>query len=171
MAKEFNQKSLDKLVAVIKKSGLGQSETFYVNETGIERAQIARYLYPAELKAHPELKIPATGKAIVKARNEGIRWPRIAVRTGISESKAKELFEAESGMSSTESYTGRGRKTFDGSSAGTTSKAKRGAKTKTAPAAASGRRGRSSDASKPAAPAAGKRGRRSTRGARSADPK
>lgn len=173
MAKEMNQKLLDKLVSVLKKDGQGQSETHYVNASGIERSQILRYLVKAEVIADPSLKIPATGPSIVKARESGLRWPRIAARAGISESAAKSLFEEKSGTSASDSYSGRGRKTFDG--AGATS-GRRGAGKKTAAAktATSGRRGKAAGGAgskKTQAAAPGRRGRRGTRSSAASDPK
>jgi hypothetical protein len=173
MAKELQQSLLNKLVTVLKKKdGFGQSETFYVNATGIERSQIGRYLYQAELLADPSVKIPATTKAIVAARNQGVRWPRIAVRAGISESAAKELFEA-SGTAAADSYTGRGRKTFE--SSGATS-GRRGAGSKKTgvkvTAAASGRRRGAGAKNKSQAAPASRRGRGTRSSARAgADPK
>lgn len=170
MATELNTKLLDKLTGIVKKSP-GNSETFYVEASGIPQGQILRYLVLAELKADPSLKIPANGKAIAKARANGVRWPRIAARTGISESKCKELFEAETGTNARDSYTGRGRN-FAGTKATTTGggSGRRGAAAKpAAKSGVSGRRtgvkvvaGRRGAAAKPAAkPVAGRRGTRS----------
>jgi hypothetical protein len=146
MAKELQQSLLNKLVTVLKKKdGFGQSETFYVNATGIERSQIGRYLYQAELLADPSVKIPAT---------------------------TKELFEA-SGTAAADSYTGRGRKTFE--SSGATS-GRRGAGSKKTgvkvTAAASGRRRGAGAKNKSQAAPASRRGRGTRSSARAgADPK
>lgn len=174
MATEIDQKKVDKLAEIVKKNP-GNSETFYVEKSGIARNQILRYLVLAELKADPSLKIPATGKSIAKARAEGVRWPRIAARAGVSEAKAKELFTAETGTDPRESYTGRGRN-FSGTPSaakpkGTGTSGRRGAAGKPAtPAKPKGTSGRRGAAGKPATskPA----GRRSSRaGASAPDPK
>ena len=100
------------LVAELKKNP-GNSERHYAEATGIAQSQIGSVLYKAELAANPKLKIPATGASVVKARNTGLRWPRIAAYAGISVAKAKELYEEQSGESAAKSWTGRGRR-FDG---------------------------------------------------------
>lgn len=171
MAKgEFDSKKFDKLVTFVKKEGVGNySETAACNATGIERSQILRYLVKAELAADPKLKVPATATGILKAKKSGLRWPRVAAYAGISESEAKKLF-AEAGGSAEDAYSGRGRPT--GSVGVKHTSGRRGAKTKSAPAATSGRRGASKRSSKAeAAPATrgSTRGRRGTRA--SADPK
>lgn len=168
MASSINQKWVDALAKQVKATP-GNSEKFYSDKCGIPMNQTLRHLVLAELQADPSLKIPATGKGIVKARNEGLRWPRIAARTGLSETKAKELFEAESGTSASESYTGRGRNW-----SGTASSAPKrgGGTTKAANTGTSGRRGaagKAQPAKRGAAAVAGKRGTRAA--AKAADPK
>src|SRR5207237_7473112 len=97
MAKEVTDAQYKKLVAAVK-SNPGQSETFYVEKSGIPRAQILTALVKAEVEADPSLKIKPTGAAIVNAREkEGLRWPRIAARTGLSVSEVKAKFEEHSG--------------------------------------------------------------------------
>lgn len=176
MATELNQKSLDKLTTLVKKSP-GNSEHWYSEQSGIEMSQILRYLIKAELQADPSLKIAPNGKAIAKARGEGIRWPRIAGRTGMSESKCKELFTAETGVDARMSYTGRGRDFSGTQPTKTGSSGRRGAKAAGRPAGTSGRRsgvkvgapaGRRGAAA--AAKPAGRRGTRSS-ATRTADPK
>lgn len=164
MAKEISQKDLDKVVKLLKKEGVGTlSETKVSAQTGIPMAQIGRILFAAEPLADPSLKIPATGPSIAKAREAGVRWPRIAARTGLSESKVKELFKDKTGLEPSKSYAGRGRNyAGQGSTSKSGTSGRRGAAPKPAakPAGTSGRRG-----------AAAKPATSGRRGARVADPK
>jgi len=66
-------------------------------------------MYYAEPIADPSLKIKATGAAVKKARDNDMRWERIAARADISVSRARELFEEAGGDLDT-SYTGRGKR-------------------------------------------------------------
>jgi hypothetical protein len=170
MAKEIDTTLVTKLAGIVKKEP-GNSERFYSEKSGIPMGQILRYLVLAELQADPSLKIPATGNAIVKAREEGLRWPRIAGRAGISETEAKRLYEEKSGKSAGDSYSGRGRKT-NGMTASAGTSGRRGAtatKKSTAKTGTSGRRG---GAKKTAAPVGrGRRGTRSSAKSGTADPK
>lgn len=174
MATEIDSKQVTKLAGIVKKNP-GNSERWYSEQSGIAMGQILRYLVLAELEADPSLKIPATGPAIVKARDvEGLRWPRIAARAGISVSKAKELYEDKSGNSASASYSGRGRKTFEtsGSTAGTSGRRGSSTKTKaksTSKTGTSGRRGAKSKTATKATSAASRGTRRGTRS--SASPK
>lgn len=171
MANEIDQKKVDKLAEIVKKNP-GNSETFYVEKSGIPRNQILRYLVLAELKADPSLKIPATGKAIAKAREQGVRWPRIAARAGVSEAKAKELFQAETGKDPRESYTGRGRNWAGTPAASGATSGRRGSTKKTT-ASSTGTSGRRGAAKKTAAASTAGRGagRRGTRSSAASDPK
>lgn len=176
MAKELDTKKMQALVKVLKdpKKGFGKSETFYCDETGIAKNEIAKYLYRAELEADPSLKITPNGKGIVAAAKRGHRWPRIAIYAGISVAAAQKLYQDETGQPASAHYTGRGRK-FDpnaisvsGSTSGTSRASGSKAKTKTA---TSGRRTKSETKKTSAAP--GRRpGRRTSRAAATAsDPK
>lgn len=179
MAKEINQKAVEALAKIVK-SNPGNSEKFYSDKSGIPMGQILRHLVLAELIADPSLKIPATGVSIEKARNAGVRWPRIAARAGITESRAKELFEEKTGTAARESYTGRGRNfagTAPAKGAGTSGR--RGAAGNKKPAGTSGRRGAAAQktgvnpvarrGAKPGPKPAGRRGTRSS--AKASDPK
>jgi hypothetical protein len=174
MAKEFDSKKMTSLVNLLKKEGVGTlSETQVVEHTGIERSQVLRYLCVAEVTADPSLKIKPTGPAIAKAKDGGLRWPRVAARAGISESKAKELYQESTGKDPATAYSGRGRK-FDGSgsaASGRRGAGRSGSKTKAAPAATSGRRGRGAAGAAKKTAAAPTRGRRGTRASAAADPK
>lgn len=124
MATEINSKAYAKLVSLVKKDGLNDDETralyserHYADESGIPMGQIGKALYMAEVDAFPKLKIKATPAAIANARDkQGIRWPRIAARTGESVSQVQKMYEGHTGKSAADSYTGRGRK-FNGASA------------------------------------------------------
>lgn len=165
MARErgYTDAQFNKLVAEVKKHP-GNSERHYSEVSGIEMSKIGKALYDAEVVADPKLKIPATGPSIVKARDaQGIRWPRIAARTGLSVAAVQKLYQETSGKSPSDSWTGRGRRTFDGNGAGPKAgpATKRGGKAGPK-AGTSGRRGA---ATKPAAgpkrgAVAGKRGTR-----------
>lgn len=131
-----------KLVAELKKNP-GNSERHYAEVSGIPQGQLLPALMKAEVEADPSLKIKFTGPAIKAARENGVRWPRIAARTGKSVAEVKELFESHTGESASTSYAGRGRK-HDGT--GTAATGKRGTSgrrsSKTQAAAQSGTSGR-----------------------------
>lgn len=192
MAIAIDTKAYAKLVAEVKKdlkAGEGKvtrSETALSNASGVPMSQIGKGIYRAEVEADPSLSFAnLTGDKmsarIVKERDGNMRWPRIAVRSGLSVSKVQEIFEAKSGRSAAESYTGRGRKPGSYNGNGSTSGVKtttrgRGTKAKTATAKAtgtrgtSGRRTRSSGTKTKTAPAS-RTGRRGTRAQAAADPK
>lgn len=186
MAKEVTDAQFNKLVAEVKKNP-GQSERHYSEASGIASGQIGPALWRAEPVADPSLKIKATGAAIVNAREKlGLRWPRIAARTGLSVTEVKSKFEEHSGKSASESYSGRGRnfsngggttkssgsgrKTGAGRKAGTSGR-RAAAKTKTAAAPSGGRKtaGRGRKA-KTAGRSAGRARTRADRTAKSGDP-
>jgi hypothetical protein len=146
------------LVAELKKHP-GNSERHYAETTGIALPQIGSVLYKAELEADPSLKIAKTAKAVAQARSKGLRWPRIAAYSGLSQAKVKELYTEATGEDPSKSWTGRGRR-FDGEGkpAKTGSSGRRGAAAKKqGNTGTSGRRG---------AAASGKRGAQATRGRR-----
>jgi hypothetical protein len=165
MANEVDQKLVTKLAGIVKKEP-GNSERFYSEKSGIPMGQILRYLVLAEIEADPKLKIPATGAAIKKARESGLRWPRIAARAGVSEAKAKSLFEEHTGQNARDSYTGRGRNwsgTASSNGNKSSSSGRRGA-TGAKPAASGRRSGAAARGSKPAP--ASRTATRGTRGTR-----
>jgi hypothetical protein len=106
MAKEVTDAQQRKLVEVLKKSP-DESESFYVSKTGISAGQIGPALWKAEPVASPKLKFKANKSEIVKARKDGIRWERIAARTGESIAEVKRI----GGKEAADVYTGRGRPT------------------------------------------------------------
>lgn len=163
MATEINNKWVDKLAVEVKRAP-GNSERYYSEKCSVPMSQILRHLVLAELKANPSLKIPATGAAVKKARDNGLRWPRIAAYAGISEGKAKALYEEHTGTSARESYTGRGRN-WSGTTPNGNTGGKRGAKSGVkVTTGTSGRRGAAAKAQTATRGAATKRGaKRGTR--------
>lgn len=83
-----------------------------VNAAGFEMTERDCVLlgWKLEVLKDPSLKLEPSADAIVEARNSGLRWGRIALRSGIGETKARKLFEDATGVSSDASYAGRGRK-------------------------------------------------------------
>jgi hypothetical protein len=181
MAKEIDAKAYKALVNEVKKDlkqGEGKvvrSERELSEASGVPMSQIGKGIYLAEMDADPSLKIAANGKAIAKARDgENMRWPRIAVRVGISASKVQALYEEATGKSAADSYTGRGRK-VNGNGSAPVKRGTRGTKTKSAPAASrgtSGRRATRSSGNTKATPATRRtRGTRASAKAGAANPK
>lgn len=168
-------KQYNTLLAEVKKNS-GQSERHYAEKSGIPQSKLLPLLIKAELEANPSLKISATAASVSKARESGLRWPRIAGYAGISVAKAKELYEEKNGSGSAgTSYTGRGRNFANGGSNGATRSTRgtsgRRTATKTASTGTSGRRGRGAATKTASAPASRKPGRRGTRAAAAANPK
>lgn len=161
MANEINKGDVTKLARIVKQHP-GESERFYSEKSGIAMSQILRHLVLAEIEADPSLKIKATGPNIEKARNQGVRWPRIAARTGLSVTEAQKMYETHTGKPAnegrvTKSASGKAASGRRGAAASTkqATSGRRGAAAKAA--TTSGRRGAA--AGKPAA------GRRGTRAA------
>lgn len=105
-----------KVVAALKKLGTAEklpAESKIAAELGIEIKHVAKTVWPFEHIAFPELEIKSTektiGKKVVAARAAGIRWERIAHRTGKTISEVKAAYTAESGEDAGKSYTGRGK--------------------------------------------------------------
>jgi hypothetical protein len=95
----------DKVIKLLK-SNPDQSMQFYANKLGVPLGAVGAYVYRLEPVANPKLKIPATEASVTKARDsEGLRWERIAARTGKSVAEAKRLYKGDPNKS----YTGRGR--------------------------------------------------------------
>lgn len=103
MATEVNA---SKLVGLIKK---GKTLPEAANEMGQPVAIIGPHYYRAEVEANPKLKFKATPTSVVRAHDvEGLRWDRIAARTGLSVSAVKEMYSEKGDLKN--AYTGRGRK-------------------------------------------------------------
>lgn len=171
------------VVALLKKHP-DQSMQFYADKLGIPLGGVGVLVWKNEPVADPSLKIPATEASVVKARDGGMRWERIAARCGKTVSEVKKLYEAKTGTSAAESYTGRGRPV--GGTSGTIASKRGGRKTQatSSNSGTSGRRGKASSTAKTGstakrggknvtakagAKAAGRRGTRAS--ATAADPK
>lgn len=89
-----------------------ESEKFYVERTGVPADKIGPLIWFNEPLADPSLRFEGTGTNIAEAREKGLRWERIAARTGKSIREVQEMFEEHTGQSYTTSYAGRGRR-FD----------------------------------------------------------
>jgi len=177
MAKEIDAKAYKALVSEVRKDlkqGEGKvvrSERELSEASGVPMNQIGMGIYRAELEADPTLAIKgrddkALGKAIAVAKDgpQKMRWPRIAVRAGISVGKVQGLYELATGKSPSEAeYSGRGRKINGQNGAAPRT---RGTKTTSAAATSRGTSGRrasrSSTKSAPAARGARTRGTRAS---------
>jgi hypothetical protein len=155
-----------KLVALLKKSP-DESESFYADKLNIDRTKIGPMIWFNEPIANPKLKIKGNKSEIVKARKNGIRWERIAARTGESVAEVKRIGGAEAAKI----YTGRGRPVGDGATSGG-SKTSGGRAGGRAGRGTSGRRAAASGNSGSGKKPAGRRNRtRADRAAASGDPK
>lgn len=89
----------------------------FAKENGINGGTAANMFYRLEPVVDPSLVVKTTaktlGKAAVRMRKEGIRWERIAARTDNTTKAVQEAWEAETGESYKDSYSGRGRR-FEG---------------------------------------------------------
>jgi hypothetical protein len=163
MAKEVNR---DKLVELLKKNP-EEPESFYADKLGVSRTIIGPAIWACEPIANPKLKFAANKANIVKARKDGIRWERIAARTGESVAEVKRIGGAEAAKI----YTGRGRPVGDGATSGG-SKTSGGRAGGRAGRGTSGRRAAASGNSGSGKKPAGRRNRtRADRAAASGDPK
>lgn len=139
------------------------SEREIADELGIKVSQVGKIVWPLEHKAFPALAIKGTGANIAKARKSGVRWEKIALRSGMTVPAVKKLYEEHTGEDASASYTGRGRKTFENGGGGSSSgKASGGRRTAGRSAGTSGRRAAAKGAT------AGRRG--AGRRQRAADP-
>jgi hypothetical protein len=98
------------VVALIKK---GTSIPKAAAALKIQPSVMAGHFYRLEPVADPSLKIEGSpakvADAIVKGRNSGLRWERLAARSGKTVSEVKAIFETKSGTKASESYAGKGR--------------------------------------------------------------
>jgi hypothetical protein len=176
--------SQKEIAAAIKKIGPGGSNDNVVKSVPAVAKALGEDLngsfvsdvYDAEPVAYPEWKVKPTEAGVKAARNAGLRFERIAARSGLTVGEVRDLAE-KAGVGS-DFYVGRGRRGngSNGASAKSTAKAtsgRRGSKTKTAaaeePKGTSGRRGRKTATATTKTATAKPRGRRGTRA--SANPK
>lgn len=81
-------------------------------ELGVAPSSIATAYYLAEVNNDPDLAIDgsdrAVAKGIVAQRKQGVRWVRLAARSGLSQATVKKIWEEETGIPPNETWTGRG---------------------------------------------------------------
>ena len=172
--------TLDQIAKTIKKLGSADSlpsVPAVARELGEDLdGKFVGQVYQAEPVAFPELKIKSTEAAVRAARQSGLRFERIAVRSGLTVGQVKAM--AEKTGTGSDFYTGRGRKPGNGNGSSASTKSatatsgRRGTKTAAAESktGTSGRRGKTAAAKKTTATAkTATRGRRGTRAA--ANPK
>lgn len=98
--------NMSKLIAQVKK---GATLPKAAEALGQPVSVVGPHYYKAEVEANPKLKFNATPASVVKAHDEeGLRWDRIAARTGKTVSQVKALYAEKRDLS--DAYTGRGRK-------------------------------------------------------------
>ena len=116
----------------------------------VHPSTMADAYYRLEPVADPSLVVSGTkaqvAKAIVRLRNSGLRWERIAHRTGLTVKAVRDIYTATSGTDAGTTYTGRGRH-YERSANGSTAKprATRGTR-KATPNTAAKRSGRKATA-------------------------
>jgi hypothetical protein len=182
MVKEIDKTAFNKLVKEVAKdlkSADGQatgkvvrSERDLSEASGVPMNQIGKGIYLAEITADPSLKIKADGKTIAKIKDgpkgdgvDGHRWPRIAVRAGISVGAAQKLYQDATGRTAQDApYGGRGRR-MNGNGAAPAPRTRGTKSAKAAPATSRGTSGRRASRSTAKTAPAPKRGGR-TRGTR-----
>jgi hypothetical protein len=167
--------TIKEIAAAIKKIGAGGKEMNVVKSVPAVAKELDTELngafvqdvYEAEPVAFPEWKVKPTQAGIKTAREEGLRFERIAARTGLTIGEVREF--AEKAGVGADFYIGRGRRQNgeNGASAKASAKATSGRRTRTPkeePKATSGRRGRAAKAEVvEATPTRKPRGRRGTR--------
>jgi len=103
---DVNQRDVDRL----QKQGLKLEEA--ADELGVAPSTIANAYYLAEVNNDPDLAIEGTERAIAKGivaqRKQGVRWVRLAARSGLSQARVKAIWEEETGIPANETWTGRG---------------------------------------------------------------
>jgi AraC-like DNA-binding protein len=163
MAEKTSDLKNERLIKLLK-SDPDQPESFYSDKVGIDRNKVGPAIWFNEPLADPSLKFKGTPTNIVKAREQGLRWERIAARTGMSVSEVQKAFEEKTGKEYKTSYTGRGRN-FNGPGA------KKAASKKATSKATSGRRAAKNGNAKKAPAKRGARARtRAERQAKATNP-
>ena len=98
---------------VLKHITSGLSIPKAANAMGIHPSTMADAFYRLEPVADPSLVISGTkaqvAKKIVALRNAGIRWERLAARSGLSVKQVKAVFTETAKVEADSTYTGRGR--------------------------------------------------------------
>lgn len=166
MAKELPS---DKEVVAFLKKNPDAKVPAVAREFGVSAAAIVATVWRLEAVADPSLAVGTSPTAVANARDkEGLRWERIAARSGLSVADVKRKYTEKTGLQPEQSYTGRGRD-FTGSG-GTKSKAKATGAKRGRPKGTSGRRQAAAKAEAPkrgrGRPKGSGRGRGRPKGAR-----
>lgn len=138
---------------VIKLINSGLSIPKAAAKMNVHPSTMADAYYRLEPVADPSLVVTGTkaqvAKAIVRLRNSGLRWERIAHRTGMSVKAVRETFTATAKIDAGSTYTGRGRhyERVNTNASTTKSRATRGTR-KATPNTAAKRGGRKATAKK-----------------------
>jgi hypothetical protein len=121
--------SYDRLIKAVK-TAPDASQSDYAKKLGITVGQLPMLiLCKAKVDAGVAKKAPATPKSVRTLRDQqSERWEMVAARTGVSVTKAKDLYE-QAGGDPKNSYLGRGRNFGNGPSPKKKSTAKAKAKT------------------------------------------
>lgn len=82
-------------------------------DLNVHPSTMADAYYRLEPVADPSLVISGNkgqvAAAIVRVRNSGVRWERIALRAGMTVKEAKAIYTAKAKVDADSTYTGRGR--------------------------------------------------------------
>jgi len=143
----------------------------YARKLKLPAGSAGPIIWRLEPVAISSLKIPGTGASIAKARDtDGLRWERIAARTGKSIAEVKRLYTEKTGRQPEQSYTGRGRDFSKGgatkSSGGTRTTRGQSGRRQSSAKANTGTSGRRQASGKKSGRAAGRR----TRGDKAGSP-
>jgi hypothetical protein len=107
MAKPSDQKIMTAIKRQLGSNGVNTDIPALAESLGnTTPKEIVFDVWRLEPEAVPRLKFKANKASIVKARKDGVRWERIASRTGMSVSEVQRI----GGDEAAEAYTGRGRK-------------------------------------------------------------
>lgn len=112
--------TLAKVTELVKRDN-GISQKGVADKLGVSTGQVSMTIFSAaRVAAGVYNKQPATAASVKKLRDsEGNRWELIAARTGLSVTKARELYGGEAKARA--SYSGRGRDFSNGNSSSTRS--------------------------------------------------
>ena len=96
--------------AAVKAIEAGKTRSEFVkSRKSVKESVSSRAWYVAEPIVDPSLKFEANVGTVVKARKSGMRWERIAARTGLSVSELEKLARKSKQAKAAE-YTGKGTK-------------------------------------------------------------
>jgi hypothetical protein len=112
MAKPTDARIMSAIKKQLGSDGMNTDIPALAEDLGATAKEIVLDVWRLEPEAVPRLKFKANKGNIVKARRDGVRWERIASRTGVSVSEAQSI----GGQEAADAYTGRGSR---GNSGGT----------------------------------------------------